>query len=104
MDNVNGLIIHYQIYWEAMPPNKKSSWRDMVLMLVHMYNCTKSTAAGFSPYYLMYSWKPWLPVNLYFGTQNAYMNIAMSTKFVQQLCHRLKWAYNTGEHVIEKEN
>ena len=48
----------------TLPTNKKSSWRDMVLMLVHAFNCTRSTAIRFSPYYLMKGWKPWLPVDL----------------------------------------
>ena len=76
----------------TLPPNKKSSWRDMVPMLVHAYNCTGSTVTAFSPHYLMYGQKTQLPVDLYFGTQNADMNAARSTKFVQQLCERLKWA------------
>ena len=38
----------------TIPPNKKSHWRDMVPVLVHVYNCTRSTATGFSQYYLMY--------------------------------------------------
>ena len=57
----------------------------MVPMLVHVYKCTGCTATGFSPYYLMYGQKPWLPINLYFGTQKADMHAATSTKFVQQL-------------------
>ena len=57
----------------TLPPNKKSSWRDMVPMLVHAYTCTRSTAMGFSPYYL------------YFGTQRADINAITSSKFVQQL-------------------
>ena len=28
----------------TLPPNRKSSWRDMVPILVHVYNCTRSTA------------------------------------------------------------
>ena len=40
----------------TLPPNLISSGRDMVLTLVHVYNCTKSTATGFSAYYLMYGW------------------------------------------------
>ena len=81
----------------TLPQNKKSSWRDMVPMLVHAYNCTRSTATGLGPYYLMYGQKPWLPVNLYFGTQKADMNAATSTKFLQQLFERLKWAYRTAQ-------
>ena len=41
-----------------LPPHKKSRWRGMVWTLVHVYNCTRSTATGFSPYYLMYAQKP----------------------------------------------
>ena len=41
----------------------------------------------------MYGWKPWLPVNLYFGTQKADMNATMSPTFVQQLRERLVWVY-----------
>ena len=30
----------------------------------------------------MYDQKPWLPIDLYFGTQKAGMNATTSTKFV----------------------
>ena len=76
----------------------------MVPTLVHLYNCTRSTATGYSPYYLMYSQKPRFPVDLYFGTQKADINATISTKFVQQLCDRLRWAYKTAQQIIEKEN
>ena len=88
----------------TLPQNKKSSWRDIVPMLVHVYNYTRSTATGFNPYYLMYGWKPQLLVHLYFGTQKADMSAATSTKFMQQLCERLIWAYKTVQHDTEKEN
>ena len=32
------------------------------------------------------------------------MNVARSTKLVQQLCERLKLAYKTAKQIIEKEN
>ena len=88
----------------TLPPNKKSSWRDNVPTLVHVYNCTRSSATGFCPYYLMYSWKPQLSVDLYIGTQKADMNATASTKFMKQLHERLKWAYTTAQYVIKKEN
>ena len=61
---------------------KKSSWRDMAWMLVHAYNCTRSTGTGSSLYYLMYGQRPQLPVKLYFGTQRADINVTKSNKFV----------------------
>ena len=63
----------------TLPPNKKSSWRDKVPIIVHAYNYTRSTATGFSPNYLMCGLKTQLPVNLYFHTQKADMNTTMST-------------------------
>ena len=52
----------------TLPPNKESSCRDMVPMLVHANNHTRSTGIGVNQYYLMYGKKPRLPVNLYSGT------------------------------------
>ena len=75
---------------DTLPTNKKFSWSDMVPTLIHAYNCTRNTTTGFRPYYLMYDQKPWLQVDLYFGTQKAEMNATTSTKFVQQLHERLK--------------
>ena len=52
----------------------------------------------------MYDKKPWLSVDLYFGTHKADMNATTSTKFVQQVHERLSSAYKTAQHVIEKES
>ena len=87
-----------------LQPHKKSGLRDMVPILVHVYNCSRSTATGFSLYYVMYGQKPTLPVDLYFGIQRVNMNATTSTKCIQQLQERMKWAYKTTENVIEKEN
>ena len=77
----------------TLPSKKKSSWKDMVPMLVHVCNCTRSIALGFSPYYLMYGWKPLLSVDLYFGIWGADMNTTTSTKFVQQWCEGIRCAH-----------
>ena len=76
----------------TLSPNKKSSWRDMVLTLVHAYKCTRNASMGFI---LFDVWlEPQLPVNLHLGTQKAEAdtNATTHTKCVQQWCERLKWA------------
>ena len=88
----------------TLSQNKQSSWRDMAPTLGHAYNCSRSTATRFSPYYLMYGQKLQLPVNLYFGTQKADMNAATSTKFVQQLFGKTKMGLQNTPNVIEKVN
>ena len=87
----------------TLPPKKKSNWTDMVLTLVHVYNCTRSTAVGFSPLYLMYGQKSQLLISQYFGIQSADMNATVSMRFVQQLHERLR-AYKTTQQVKEREN
>ena len=86
-----------------LAPHKKSSWRDIVPKLVHVYNCTRSTATGLAHtiWCIVKSFQ--LPIDLYFGTQNADLNTAMSSKYVQQLHERLKWAYKTAQHVTERK-
>ena len=88
----------------TLPPKKTSSQRDMVPTLVHAPNYTRSTAVGFSPYYLMYGQKPQLLVDLYFGTQSTDMNSITSIKFVWQVNEKIRWAYKTAQQVIEREN
>ena len=90
-------------YAGYLATNEMSSCRDIVSMLVHAYNCTRSTATGFRSYDLMYGQKSWHTVDLYFSTQKADMTATTSTKFVQQLCERPKSSYKTSQHVIEKE-
>ena len=52
----------------------------------------------------MYGHKPWLPIDLYFGTETSDMNAKTSTKFMQQLRERLLWTYNMAQQVVEKEH
>ena len=55
----------------TLPKKPKSTWWKQVPTLVHTYNCTRNNAMGFSPYYLMFGCKPYLPINLIFGTNTC---------------------------------
>ena len=48
--------------------DKKANWPSHLAEIVHIYNTTHSTVTGYSPHYLMFGWRPWLPVNFYFPT------------------------------------
>ena len=86
----------------TLPEKPKSTWREQVPTLVHAYNCTKNNATGFSPYYLMFGWKPHLPIDLIFGTITANFK-GNSITYVENLKKRMEWAYKTANDVIKKE-
>ena len=48
--------------------DKKANWPGHLAEIVHTYNATCSAMTGYSPHYLMFGWRPRLPVNFYFPT------------------------------------
>ena len=66
-------------------------------MLVHVYNCTRSSAMGFSPYYLMFGRQPCLLVDVTLGLAPRTITEPNTTKFAQKLRNRNKWAHKKAE-------
>ena len=48
--------------------DKKANWPGHLAEIVHTYNATQSTVMAYSPHYLMFRWRPRLPVDFYFPT------------------------------------
>ena len=48
--------------------DKKANWPGHLAEIVQAYNATQSTVMRYSPHYLMFGWRPRLPVNFYFPT------------------------------------
>ena len=48
----------------TLDPKQKAKWQDWVATLTHAYNCTQCESMGFSPYYLMFSRVPRLPIDI----------------------------------------
>ena len=48
--------------------DKKVNWQSHLAEIVHAYNATCSTVTGYSPHYLMFRQRPWLPAEFYFPT------------------------------------
>ena len=74
----------------TLPEKPKSTWREQVLMLVHAYNCMRSNATDFSPYYLMFGRKPHLPIDILFSTNTAKLKGNTNTKYVENLRHETR--------------
>ena len=55
----------------SLTQEQKKDWKSHVPALVHMYNCTRNAATGFTPYYLLFGREPRLPVDVEFGLQRG---------------------------------
>ena len=87
----------------TLPEKPKGIWREQVPSLVHVYNCTKNSATGFSPYYLMFGCKPCLPIDLIFGTNLADLKEGSHITYIENHKKRMVWAYEITNDVVQKE-
>ena len=88
----------------TLTPEQKKDWKNHVSAMVHAYNCTKNTATGFSPYYLLFGREPRLPVDVEFRLQRGNQKGPLSeSNYVSQLKRRLKFAHNKAKQVASKQ-
>ena len=87
----------------TLPREKNSEWKNHVGTLVHAYNCTRNSAMGFSPYYLMFGRQPRLPVDVALCLPPHTIKDQDTTKFVQKLRAQTKWAHAKAEAFQAKE-
>ena len=59
---------YHTVDWEAQKRWKQTDWPGHLAEIVHAYNATQSAVMGYNPHYLMFRYRPRLPVKLYFLT------------------------------------
>ena len=88
----------------TLPEDFKSKWSQHTSTLTYAYNCTRSNATGFSPYYLLYGRQPLLPIDIEFGVYTPELSEAITYKYVQKLKTRLENAFNKANEFCAKES
>ena len=85
-------------------PEQKKDWKGHVSAMVHAYNCTRNSAPGFRPYYLLFGREPRLPVDVEFGLHRGSQRGPLGASgYVSQLRWRLKFAYNKAKLMASKQ-
>ena len=87
----------------TLPADFKTKWPQHISTLTYAYNCTRSNATGFSPYYLLYGRQPLLPIDTEYGVFTPELSEAIMYKYVQELKSRLENAFNKANQFCAKE-
>ena len=88
----------------TLTPEQKKDWKSHVPALVHAYNCTRNTATGFSPYFLLFGREPRLPVDVEFGLQRGGQKGSPGeSNYISQLKKRLQFAYRKAKRMAQKQ-
>uniref|UniRef100_A0A8C5MS83 Gypsy retrotransposon integrase-like protein 1 n=1 Tax=Leptobrachium leishanense TaxID=445787 RepID=A0A8C5MS83_9ANUR len=86
----------------TLTEKEKTDWKNSLGKVVHAYNCTRSEATGYSPYYLLFGRSPRLPIDLLFNRaveekQETYED------YVTEWQKRMSEAYVVASRAAKKE-
>ena len=78
----------------TLPEEFKVEWANHVNTLTYAYNCTRSNATGFSPYYLFYDQHPLLPIDVEFGVMTPDLNKVVTSKYTKYILKNYRGDWN----------
>ena len=88
----------------TLTPEQKKDGKTYVPAMVHAYNCTRNTATGYSPYYLLFGREPRLPIDVEFGLKSGKQQSPPSkSTYVTQLRRRLRFAHKKAKQVADRQ-
>ena len=89
---------------DTLTPEQKKDWEIYVSAMVHAYNCTKNTATGNSPYYLLFGREPRLPIDVEFRLKRGDQQVPPSrSNYITQLRRRLRFAHMKAKQVAGRQ-
>ena len=86
-----------------LDPEKRKKWPTHIGSIIIDYNSTWSLVTGYSPYYVMFGRRPWLPIDLLFLTHRTWMMTHTIDKYVANLYDHLQECLVIMQDCTEKE-
>ena len=86
-----------------LDPEKRRKWPAHIGSIIIAYNSTRSLVTGYSPYYLMFGRRPWLPINLLFPMHRVQMLTRTIDEYVANLYDRLRESLAIAQDCAVKE-
>ena len=83
--------------------DRKACWFEHLSELLLAYNATCSAVTGYSPYYLLFSRRPRIPVNYLFPTLHDSPHQTKMEVSVAAMQKRLKEAFTVARHLTSEE-
>ena len=84
-------------------PEKRWKWPEHIGSMLIAYNATWSQVTGYSPYFLMFRWRPQLPVDLLFPTVNQREWTRTIDEYVKALYEWLTECLQLAQESASKE-
>ena len=86
-----------------LDPEKRQKWPAHLGSMLIAYNATRSLVTGYSPYYLMFGWRPRLPIDLLLPTRWEHNLIRTIDEYVEMLYRRLRKSVKMAQDSTLKE-
>ena len=86
-----------------LDPEKRRKWPAHIGSIIIAYNSTRSLVTGYSPYYLMFGQRPWLPIDLLFPMCQTQMLTRTIDEYVASLYDRLRESLAIAQDCAVKE-
>ena len=96
----------HQTLWRMigkLDPELRQKWLVHLGSVLIAYNATLSLVMGFSPYYLMFGWRPWLPIDLLFPTRQEHNLTHTIDEYVETLYWHLQKSVKLAQDSALKE-
>ena len=100
VERMNQTIIHMI---SKLEEDRKACWSEHLPELLLAYNATCSAVTGYSPYYLLFSRRPRIPVDYLFPTLRDSPHETKMEVSVAAMQKRLKEAFTVARHLTSEE-